>query len=199
MFDRAGEGARVVAGDLGRKLARVALRSPKRVGVLGVGGLLVLAVFGQVTNHRSPPAAAAPQVTVTASAVATVTSEQPASTSAGTTVPATSSAAVVKPTVVPVQQTQATVAVLFVKAWVNHNQKQAPWLAGMRPYMTAGFAKQMGTADPGNVQWSTVGPVSNVTGGDGMVTVTMPVDTDTASVMLMQDAGKWLVDSIDVA
>jgi hypothetical protein len=110
-------------------------------------------------------------------------------------------AAVPRPSVSvsPGAATPESVARAFAMAWLNHRGVSAErWHADLRPHCTSSLAGKLAGVDPAIV------PADRLTGdpvlipqADGLVDVTIAVDSGKLRLRLVAPAGRWLVDGVD--
>jgi hypothetical protein len=92
------------------------------------------------------------------------------------------------------------VAVAFVTAWARPDVSAATWRAALAPLSTPALRKSMRFTDPARVPATRVvarGSTAHLSPGRDVVRVV--TDGGTVAVMLLWDAGRWVVDEIGPA
>lgn len=92
-----------------------------------------------------------------------------------------------------------SVARAFATAWLDHRGVSAErWQATLRPHCTSALAEKLSGVDPAIV------PADRLTGepvlvpqADGLVDVTIAVDSGKLRLRLVAPSGRWLVDGVD--
>ena len=164
-----------------RLLGRVGARTGISVGLI----LLVAAVvaIGRLAGGTAPPRAPADAETSSPSVDATIGDDAEVA-------PSQSS--------YPDDAAVRSAAEKFINEWLQRSRTAEQWHAALAPLATTNLAQSLEGVDP------VVVPATRVVGGptitlrsEQYAQVTMPVDTGTVELGLLNQSGDWLVDSLD--
>lgn len=91
---------------------------------------------------------------------------------------------------------------VWASAWVNHpdGMTSQQWVAGLRPYTTDEFLGVLASVDPSNVPASRVtGPATPTRVAPKSIEVTVPTDTLTLRILIVDTEVGWKVSRYDRA
>ena len=91
---------------------------------------------------------------------------------------------------------------VWAAAWVNHpdGMTSQQWVAGLRPYTTDEFLGVLAGVDPSNVPASRVtGPATPTRVAPKSIEVTVPTDTLTLRILVVDTEAGWKVSRYDRA
>jgi hypothetical protein len=85
-------------------------------------------------------------------------------------------------------------ALMFVRAWAQPGLEQPVWFSGVRPVVTAEYARLLATTDPANVPARAVlGRPVVLLSSTASVVADVPTDAGGVRVTVVPVEGRWLV------
>jgi hypothetical protein len=169
-----------------RGVVRWALWSPRRLLLVLVGSLVLVAAIGSYAGGASsmPARRGGERSASMVRAAALASSRAPRSR-------ATSSSFL--------PNGAGAAAVAFVRAWARPGLPESQWFAALRPLATPAYANVVQDEEPWIVTSHRVtGPPSGRGDGEG-ASVTVPTDAGPELVMLVHQGSTWLVTDVEPA
>jgi hypothetical protein len=165
-----------------------------RYGIALVLIVVVLAIVGVAKAFVSNGAGKPPIGPV----VAAPSTPGPADASLGDDSEVDPSSSIAGPSLSANTPSAATVASLFMTAWLHHTGVNADqWRAGLEPNATASLMGELAGTDPEDVPASTVTGKIDTNDEGAIVEAVVPVNGGTVTLRLLAVSGRWKVDGVD--